>query len=141
MSGSSEAVLYKKGENPQLDKKLEKYRKMRVWSGNAPSRALTDDDLSTLANLWQKEKLEHRKLTVEDVSKLVELADSVREYRAAAEREKSRQRMERARNKLRKAEKDGDCAAIRKIKKIKSSSKKRAARLYKRQQEKKVRTS
>ena len=50
---------------------------------------------------------------------LVEFAERIRLYRAANEREKCRQRMERSREKLRKAAEDGDSVAIRKLKKTK----------------------
>ena len=46
-----------------------------------------------------------RTLPVEEVSRLVEFAGCIRAYRAAAEREKTRQRMESAREKVRKAKK------------------------------------
>ena len=103
MSGSSEPVLYKKGENSRLDKELARYRKMRIWRGHAIYQVFTEDEIDTVAKLWRKERLAARTLTVEEVSRLVEFAGCIQAYRAAAEREKTRQRMERSREKVRKA--------------------------------------
>ena len=103
MSGSSEPVLYKKGENSRLDKELARYRKMRIWRGHAINQVFTENEMDTVAKLWRKERLAARMLTVEEVSRLVEFAGGIQAYRAAAEREKTRQRMERAREKVRKA--------------------------------------
>ena len=66
-------------------------------------KSSTEDEIDTLAKLWRKERLASRKLTVKEVSRLVEFAECIRAYRAAAEREKTRQRMERTREKVRKA--------------------------------------
>ena len=117
MSGSSEPVPYIKGENIPLDKEFEKYKRMRIYSGNAIAEVCTKEEEATIGELWRKEKLAPKRLTVQDVSKLVETAGIVREYRAAAKRENSRQRMEKSRNKLLKAAQQGDVKAIRKRKK------------------------
>ena len=44
MSGLSEQIIYKKGDNPVLDRELERYRKLRVWRGDAINQVFTDDD-------------------------------------------------------------------------------------------------
>ena len=56
--------------------------------------------------------------------RLVDFAERVRKYREAYQREKSRQRLERARKKLQEAAENGDSVAIRKIKKIRNRPKK-----------------
>ena len=85
---------------------------------------LTDKEVKTLGKLWCKEKLLFSKLTKEDVLRLVDFAERVRKYREAFKREKSRQRMERARKKLQEAAENGDSVAIRKIKKNQKSGNK-----------------
>ena len=57
--------------------------------------------------------------------RLVDFAERVRKYREAFKREKSRQRMERARKKLQEAAENGDSVAIRKIKKKSEISQKK----------------
>ena len=108
--------LYRKGENPQLDNEFARYRRMRLYRGNAMFEVLTDKEVKTLGKLWCKEKLLFSKLTKEDVLRLVDFAERVRKYREAFKREKSRQRMERARKKLQEAAENGDSVAIRKTK-------------------------
>ena len=71
MSGSDETVLYKKGLNKELDKKMRIYKKISVWSGPAISEALTDEEIKIIVTLWRKEKQTPRKLSVQDVSTLV----------------------------------------------------------------------
>ena len=124
--------LYRKGENPQLDNEFATYRRMRLYRGNAMFEVLTDKEFKTPGKLWCKEKLLFSKLTKEDVLRLVDCAERVRKYREAFKREKSRQRMERARKKLQEAAENGDTVAIRKIKKNQKSAKKIAASYYKR---------
>ena len=124
MSASRESRLYRKGENPRLDEEVAKCRRMRMWSGDAVDEVLNKEEVKTMAKIWYKEKFGIRKLTTKDILMLVEFAERIRLYRAANEREKCRQRMERSREKLRKAAEDGDSVAIRKLKKIKKSAKK-----------------
>ena len=132
MRRSSKSRLYRKGENPQLDKDYTRCKRMRLWRGDALNEVLTEAEVKVMVKLWHKEILGFRKLTTEDVSRLVEFAERIRTYRAAAEREKCRQRMERARKKLREAAEGGDTVAILKIKKFKKSARKRATKYYKR---------
>ena len=136
MRHSSKPRLYRKGQNPQLDKDYTRCRRMRLWRGDALHEVLSEAEVKVMLNLWHKEKLGFRKLTTEDVSRLVEFAERIRTYRAAAEKEKCRQRMERSRKKLREAAEGGDTVAIRKIKKIKKSARKRANKYYKRKKKK-----
>ena len=71
MSGSDEALLYKKGLNKELDEKVRMYKKISVWSGPAISEALTDEEIKIMVTLWRKEKQTPWKLSVQDVSTLV----------------------------------------------------------------------
>jgi len=135
MNGSDEQILYKKGVNVVLDEGLERYRKMRIWSGEAINNVFKDDDeFATFGQLWQKERCGILKLSVSDVSKLIEFSDRIRAYRAFAERDACSKRMKRSRKKLRKAAEDGNSVAVRKMKIRKKSAKKRAAKSYERKQ-------
>ena len=128
MSGSGKAVLYRKGENVHLDIEFKRYKRMRIQRGNAILEVITKEEEKIMGELQRKEKLTPRRLTVQDVSRLVDIAGRVREYRVAAAREKCRQRMEKSRNKLIEAAKQGDVKAIRKRKKRKVSERKRVAK-------------
>ena len=75
--------LYRKGENPQLVNEFARYRRMRLYRGNAMFEVLTDKEVKTLGKLWCKEKLLISKLTKEDVLRLVDFAERVRKYREA----------------------------------------------------------
>ena len=85
-----------------------------------------------------KRKTRIFKLSVIEVSKLLEFAKCIRAYRAFAKRERSRKRSNRLRKKLRKAAKDGDSLAVRKLERAKKSAKKRAAKSYERKRGKNV---
>ena len=138
MNGSIEQKIYIKGENLVVDRKLERYRKMRLWRGNAINEVFNDEEFNAFAELWRKEGQGIRKLTVNEVSKLLEFADDIIAWREVAKRESSRKRMDRSRKKLRKKAKNGDSVAIRKITSVKKSAKKRWAKCYKRKRGKKA---
>ena len=134
MNVSSKHVIYKKGVNLALDRELERYRKMQLQRGDAINEVFDDDEeFQTFGQLWRKERGGYRKLSVSEVSKLLEFAKRIRAYRKVAKREKSGVRMRLFRKKLRKAAKDGDSVAVRKLKKAKKSDKKRAAKSYSKQ--------
>ena len=132
LAGSQTKLLYRKGDDTNLDKGFSRYQRMRLWSAGAVDDALTEEEANTLTKLWKKERITPRKLTVEDVKKLVDFSCQIESYRRRVKREQSRRRKERARAELRKAAKNGDAEAKRKIKKLKISSKKRFAKYYKR---------
>ena len=138
MNGSIEQKIYRKGENLVVDRKLERYRKMRLWRGNAINEVFNDEEFNAFAELWRKEGQGLQKLTVNEVSKLLEFADDIIAWREVAQRESSRKRMDRSRKKLRKKAKNGDSVAIRKIERVKKSAKKRWAKCYKRKRGKKA---
>ena len=102
MDGLRKPVLYRKGEDINLDIAFSRYKRMRLWAGGALTEALTQNEIDTLVKLWKKAKLSPRKLCVEDVQKLVDLSDLIRFTRSRIKREKSRRRMEKARAKKRK---------------------------------------
>ena len=134
----TDEVPYKKGVNVELDRELERYKKMRLQRGNAINEVFTDDEFDTFGQLWQKERQGSRELSVSDVSKLLEFAKRIRTYRAVAEKETCRKRVGRARKKLRKAAKDGDSEAVLKLKRVKKSAKKRAAKSFERKRGKNI---
>ena len=139
MSGLTEQMIYKKGENVVLDRELERYRKLQVWRGNAINEVFKDDDeFQAFGQLWRRERLGFWKLTVDDVSMLIEIADRIRAWRADAKNKGSSTRMARARKKLRKAAKNGDFAAMSKVTRVKKSVKKRWAKCYERKRAKKA---
>ena len=79
MSGLNEKRIYKKGENAALDRELERYRKLRVWSGDAINEIFNDDDeFQAFGQLWRKERQGFWKLTVDDISMLIGIADRIR---------------------------------------------------------------
>ena len=48
MIGSDEQTLYKKGENPELDKKFELLKKVNSFAGDAYHDALCDEEAKSL---------------------------------------------------------------------------------------------
>ena len=130
--------LYRKGENPEVDKQFASYRSMRMYRGDALHKVLSDQEIKTMAKLWIKERLHFSKLTKEDVLRLVEFAKRVSKYREALKKEKGRQRMERSRKKLREAAEDGDSLAIKKLKKNEKAARKVSANYYKRKRGRKA---
>ena len=139
MSGLSEQIKYKKGDNPVLDRELERYRKLRVWRGDAINQVFKDDDeFQVFGKLWPRERLGFWPMTVGDVSMLIGFGDRIRAWRAYAKKKGSSKRMARARKNLRKAAKDGDSAAMSKIRREKKSSKKRWVKYVERKRAKKA---
>ena len=112
MSRPNEKVLYKRGENQELDKRYEEVKKMRVWSGTACSEALNDDELNMMLKLWRKEAFRPLELCVDDVSELVNFAARIKEYRKCIRRNQSRVRQVRYRKKLKAAAKQQDPGAV-----------------------------
>ena len=122
---SGAEVLYRRGKDTNLDKEYSRYKRMRLWSVYGPDEALTEKEAESLLKLWKKERLTPRKLTVQDVKTLVDFASHVRSHRGRVKKEQARRRKERQRAKLRKAARNGDDEAKRKICNIKISDKKR----------------
>ena len=105
MCGLQKPAFYGKGQDINLDTAFSRYKRMRLWAGGALTEALTANEIDTLLILWKKETISPRKLSVEDVQKLVDFSDVIRSCRKRIKREKSRRRMAKARAKLRKQSK------------------------------------
>ena len=64
-------ILYKPGENNELDERFAEYKKILVWWGCSICKALTEEETDLLIPLEKKAKLTPWKLYVDEVSKLV----------------------------------------------------------------------
>ena len=128
MSALNENVLYKRGENPELDKRYDQFRKMRIWSGPAYSEALSEKEVDILIKVWRIYSIRPRRLCVGDVLKVVGFADRVREYRIRVKRIRARTRKVKSRRKLAAAVKKKDPRAIIKFENIRKSAAKRASK-------------
>ena len=124
MGKSSPNDLYVEGQNPILDKKFAAYKKMNIWAGYGLGAALREDEIDTIIDLWKKEKRSPWKLTVHEVSMLVDASSRILSYRMNMKKEKARTRKEKSREKLRHTAKTGDFQARKKIHDIKKYDKK-----------------
>ena len=131
MSEELETDLYVKGRDCKLDKKYSDYKKLSLWSGLGLRCALTEQEENCLIDLWKKDKRTPWKLTIHDVTTLVELSARVSLFRANMKRKKARLRKERSREKMRNAAREGDRKACREVKKIKKADRERVAKYYK----------
>ena len=135
LSMSGKNARYQKGANSKLDKEYDLYKTMRLWRGNAISRALSEEEIDVLVCLERKERETPKKLSVQDVSTLTEFSGRISLCRQGISREKTRLRKEREREKLREAAKKGCSKAKRKLKNQKVAGAKRS--VYYRQKRKK----
>ena len=71
MSSSGMKILYKPGENNELDERFSEYKKRLVWWGCSIFKALTKEETDWLIPVEKKAKLTPWKLYVDEVSKLV----------------------------------------------------------------------
>ena len=78
MSGLNEQNIYKTGENLALDRELGRYRKLRIWRGDAINQVFNDEEFQVFGKLWRKERHAIQKLTVNEVSMLIGFADRIR---------------------------------------------------------------
>ena len=138
LSMSGKNARYQKGANSKLDKEYDLYKTMRLWRGNAMSRALSEEEIDVLVCLQRKERETPMKLSVQDVSTLTEFSGRISLCRQGISREKTRIRKEREREKLREAAKKGCSKAKRKLKNQKVAGAKRSAN-YRQKQKKKAR--
>ena len=97
-----------------------------------------DDEFQAFGTLWRRERLGFWPMTVDDVSMLIGIGNRIRAWRAYAKKKGSSKRMARARKNLRKAAKDGDSAALRKITRVKKASIKRWVKCLERKRAKKA---
>ena len=122
MIGSDEQTLYKKGENPELDKKFELLKNGNIFAGDAYDDALCDEEAKSLIKVWCKAQRVPQKLKVEDVKTLVNFSERIYTWRRNRKRELTRIRVERARRKLKIAANKGNEAALIKQKSIKKAN-------------------
>ena len=71
MDRENKSDLYKLGSNELLDKEYARYKRMRLWCGQALAEVLSEEDVDILVKLQRKELYTPQKLTTRDVSTLV----------------------------------------------------------------------
>ena len=118
---------YRKGENKGLDLRYSQYKKVNLFAGRAYDEALSPREASTLIELWNKEQKLPWTSTVKDVTKLAEFTEKILFWRKSDRRENARLRMERVREKLKEAAKNGDENALRKVKRKRKADAVRSA--------------
>ena len=118
---------YRKGENKELDLRYSQYKKVNLFAGRAYDEALSPGEANTLIELWNKEQKLPWTLTVKDVTKLAEFTEKILFWRRSDRRENARLRMERVREKLKEAAKNGDENALRKVKRKRKADAVRSA--------------
>ena len=118
---------YRKGENKGLDLRYSQYKKVNLFAGRAYDEALSPGEANTLIELWNKEQKLPWTLTVQDVTKLVEFTEKILFWRKSDRRENARLRMDRVREKLKEAAKNGDENALRKVKRKRKADAVRSA--------------
>ena len=118
---------YRKGENKGLDLRYSQYKKVNLFAGRAYDEALSPEEANTLIELWNKEQKLPWTLTVKDVTKLAEFTEKILFWRKSDKRENARLRMERVREKLKEAAKNGDENALRKVKRKRKADAVRSA--------------
>ena len=55
MSKSVAQIPYKKGDNKKLDEGFARYKTMRIFQGHSHCRALNEQEIDLLIDLWKKE--------------------------------------------------------------------------------------
>ena len=118
---------YRKGENKELDLRYSQYKKVNLFAGRAYDGALSPGEANTLIELWNKEQKLPWTLTIKDVTKLAEFTEKILFWRRSDRRENARLRMERVREKLKEAAKNGDENALRKVKRKRKADAVRSA--------------
>ena len=131
MSRLRSNLRYVKGVYHHLDKKWSKYKKLRVFSGDAWSEALTEEESDNLADMWRKKRHKPWKLTFREVSTYVELTERIVDYRKRAKREKERLRKHRSIQKIKAAAEQGVSSAITRIKTLKKYNRDYMAKIRK----------
>ena len=56
MNTSLSDLRYRKGKHEDLDKKWGKYKMMRIFTGDAWDKALTERETEILAKIWRKKR-------------------------------------------------------------------------------------
>ena len=113
MSSSEKRVRYQKGVNLELDEKFQEYKKKRLFQGYSYMYALSQKEVDLMIKLWKRERTKPNRLSFNDVSKLVEFTARIEECRNCQKREKTRQRVERSREKRAVTKKNKDTKVAR----------------------------
>ena len=136
MSVQKCSEFYRKGLNPALDEKLEAFRKKRPFAGDAHLNALTETEIDKMGKLWWKQKSTPFRMTVLDVTTLLEMVARITAWRNSMTSEKARKRMENFRRRVSEAARKGDPKARKKLKSIKKYHKNKSASYKKSKREK-----
>ena len=123
----SDETKYRRGENPALDKKFELFKKVNLFTGDAYHAALSPKEAKSLIKLWSKAKHIPWKLNLQDVKDLINFMEQILTWRTNRKRELTRLRVEKARDKVKKAANKGNRAAQAKLKAIKRANALRTA--------------
>ena len=107
MSGRRSNLRYSEGKYKDLDEKWKKFKTKRIFTGDAWSEALTEEEFENLAKIWRKKRCKPWKLTFREVSIYVEQSKRIFDYRKRVQRERARLRKHRSREKIRAAAKQG----------------------------------
>ena len=90
MSVQKCSEFYREGLNPALDEKLEAFRKKRPFAGDAHLNALTETEIDKMGKLWWKQKSTPFRMTVLEVTTLLEMFDRITAWRESMKGEKAR---------------------------------------------------
>ena len=121
MTGVHNLTRYNIGDNTELDEKFTQFKKVNVFAGLAYHNELSKEEAKTLIRLWGKARRVPRRLSVQEVSTLVEFYERIMSWRRRRRRELTRIRNEKARRKLRDAAKEGNVEALKKLRSIKKA--------------------
>ena len=76
--------------NPALDEKLVANRKKRPFAGDAFLNELTETEIDKMGKLWWKQKSTPFRMTVLEVTTLLEMFDRITAWRKSMKGEKAR---------------------------------------------------
>ena len=135
MALSDEKTRYRKGDNPEPDRKFALFKKVNLFVGAAYHNALSSKEADTLIKIWTKARMVPKRLDVNEVLILVEFTEVILAWRENRRKELSRIRKERARRKLKDAAMKGSREALIKVESIKKADKLKSAK-YRRKKRK-----
>ena len=138
MSVQKCSEFYREGLNPALDEKLEAFRKKRPFAGDAHLNALTETEIDKMGKLWWKQKSTPFRMTVLDVTTLLEMVARITAWRNSMTSEKARKRMENFRRRVSEAARKGDPKARKRLESLKKYHKTMSARHRKSKRAKKA---
>ena len=127
MSVQKCSEFYREGLNPALDEKLVAYRKKRPFAGDAFLNVLTETEIDNMGKLWWKQKSTPFRMTIIEVTTLLEMVARITAWRKSMTSEKARKRMENFRRRVSEAARKGDPKARKKLKSIKKYHKNMSA--------------